>query len=228
MRRFLVIGGRSGIGEACVDFIESRLTRRDDVVVPSESELDVTSFAMVNGYLKELQPTHILYSAGVNYLEWIGKLDYAEIAHLFDVNVQGFIRVIDAMWRHNSEMRGVSTVAITSDAAWRPMRTSIGYCASKAALEMAIRVASRELAPSGWRVNGVAPGKVSNTRMTDYVDARVQEIRGWTAEYAEEYERASSAIGRPVAPIEVAEVVWSVLTGPNAMTGEIVAVNGGR
>lgn len=224
----MVIGGTSGIGEACAEEMMERLHRRDEIRIPTEGELDVTSRLAVDKYFKEYQPTHLLYSAGVNYLEWIGKLDLDEVRHLFDVNVEGFISCIDAMKSYHEGLTGPSVVAITSDAAWRPMRTSIAYCASKAALEMAVKVASRELAPDGWRVNGVAPGKVAGTDMTDYVDKRVLELRGWTPDYAYDYERKSSAIGRPVTKVEVAEVVWSVLNGPSAMTGEIVAVNGGR
>jgi NAD(P)-dependent dehydrogenase (short-subunit alcohol dehydrogenase family) len=108
------------------------------------------------------------------------------------------------------------------------MRTSAIYCASKAALEMAVRVASRELAPLGWRVNAVAPGKVADTPMTSYVDQRVMEIRGWTEEQASEYERQSSPLGRMVTKEEVADVILNVLNGPQAQTGEIIAVNGGR
>jgi NAD(P)-dependent dehydrogenase (short-subunit alcohol dehydrogenase family) len=93
---------------------------------------------------------------------------------------------------------------------------------------MTVKVFARELAGSGWRVNAVAPGKVSGTKMTEYVDARVQEIRGWTPEYADAYERASSALGRPATPDEVAQVICDVLFGSMALNGSIVEVNGGR
>jgi NAD(P)-dependent dehydrogenase (short-subunit alcohol dehydrogenase family) len=108
------------------------------------------------------------------------------------------------------------------------MRTSAVYCASKAALEMAVRVASREYAPKGWRINAVAPGKVADTPMTGYVDDRVLTLRGWSAEFAEKYELASTPLGRKITKAEVAGVIEQVLFGPAAQTGEIVAVNGGR
>jgi len=225
-KTFLVIGGNSGIGEACAEYIEDRITRRDNMIVADINYMDVREWGDVGREIADLQPTHIVYSAGLNYLEWIGKLDENEVRGVFDVNVLGFLAVVDACRQVDSY--APSIVAITSDAAVRPMRTSIAYCASKAALDMAIRCASRELAPHGWRINGVAPGKVADTPMTEYVDARVLELRGWTAEFAEEYERKSSAIGRPVDKEEVAAVVWALLTGPAALTGEIVAVNGGR
>ena len=93
---------------------------------------------------------------------------------------------------------------------------------------MVVKVLARERAGQGWRINAVAPGKVSNTKMTEYVDLRVQEIRGWTKDYADAYERASSALGRPATPEEVAQVVCDVLFGPLALNGSIVEINGGR
>jgi NAD(P)-dependent dehydrogenase (short-subunit alcohol dehydrogenase family) len=226
-KRFLVIGGNSGIGAACVSYIEERIRRKDEIFYPGVPDLDVRSFNSVDDYFKRVAPTHLVYCAGINYLEWIGQLDEASVEEVLNVNLTGFIRCIDAMKSHQGS-DNPSVVAITSDAAWRPMRTSIAYCSSKAGLEMAVRVASRELAPQGWRVNAVAPGKVGETAMTDYVDGRVLELRGWTKERGEEYERNSSALGRNVTKEEVAQTVWQVLVGPLALTGETVAVNGGR
>jgi NAD(P)-dependent dehydrogenase (short-subunit alcohol dehydrogenase family) len=227
MKRYLVIGGNSGIGAECVSYIEDRITRKDEIFHPGVADLDVRSFKSVDDFFTRVQPTHLIYSAGINYLEWIGQLDEGSVLDVIDVNLIGFIRCIDAMKEHQGS-DNPSVVAITSDAAWRPMRTSIAYCASKAGLEMAVRVASRELAPHGWRVNAVAPGKVGETAMTDYVDGRVLDLRGWTKERAEEYERNSSSLGRSVTKEEVAQTVWQVLVGPLALTGETVAVNGGR
>jgi len=64
--------------------------------------------------------------------------------------------------------------------------------------------------------------------MTEYVDRRVLQLRGWTVEAAEAYEVASTPLGRKVTKEEVAQVIEQVLFGPAAQTGEIIAVNGGR
>jgi sorbitol-6-phosphate 2-dehydrogenase len=172
-------------------------------------------------------PTDVVYSAGINRLDWIRKVKMDDFMEVYKTNVWGLLNVIRVL-DGTAEAGPINLVGITSDAAWRPMRTSAVYCGSKAAMEMTLRVASREYAPKGWRINGVAPGKVDDTEMTRYVDRRVQFLRGWTPEYAEAYENASSALGRRVTLLEVAEVVDAVLMGPAAQTGEIIAVNGGR
>jgi NAD(P)-dependent dehydrogenase (short-subunit alcohol dehydrogenase family) len=177
--------------------------------------------------IADANPRYVVYSAGVTALDWIGDASYMDFKRLMDINVYGFINVLQGLIDLGTGYQR-SIVAITSDAAWRPMRASLNYCASKAALEMAVKVAARELAPHGWKVNAVAPGKVSDTQMTEYVDKRVMELRGWTAEEAEHRELSSNTLGRMVHPVEVAEVVVSTLLGPQAQTGAVIPVNGGR
>lgn len=222
-RSVLVLGGTSGIGLATNLYLRSMgLT----VWAHGEDSFDIRDRGALREAIVEAQPTHVVYSVGINRLDWIHQVDSGTFMKLMEVNAWGFVQLIQEL-----ELTGRthSVVAISSDAARRPMRTSVAYCASKAALDMAIRVASRELAGEGWRINGVAPGKVSQTDMTEYVDARVLELRGWTQEKADAYERSSSAIGRPLYPIEVAVVVADVLLSESAgWTGDIVSVNGGR
>jgi NAD(P)-dependent dehydrogenase (short-subunit alcohol dehydrogenase family) len=228
-RRLLVLGGTSGIGKAVADMAEEREFRQfkeQNINAVGREDFDIRDEPQLAQYIRVLQPTDVVYSVGVNELDWSRELHLQTFRQLMEVNVWGFLSVIQLL--QTVPIRPVNVVAVTSDAAWRPMRTSSIYCASKAALEMAVRVASREMAPLGWRVNAVAPGKVADTPMTKYVDARVMEIRGWTEEQASEYERQSSPIGRMVTTEEVAEVILNVLNGPKAQTGEIVAVNGGR
>lgn len=224
-RRLLVLGGTSGIGKA----VFTRLALRESVwsycFAPSPDEVDVVDGTAMLPWFERNRPTDVVYSVGINKLDWTRDIRFGDFADVMNANVWGFINTIKALDRSGVK---ANVVAVTSDAAWRPMRTSAVYCASKAALEMAVRVAAREYAPAGWRVNAVAPGKVDDTPMTEYVDQRVLELRGWTVEAAEEYELRSTPLGRKVTKDEVAEVIRQVLFGPQAQTGEIIAVNGGR
>lgn len=227
-RSVLVIGGASNdsIGAAiCV--------RLQDLghfaFAPSQDEIDVLrdeDASVLLEMINECKPDSIVYAAGINELEWSAWLVRESFEHIIGVNVWGFINVLKTL---QATGRAYSVLALTSDAAYRPMRTSIAYCASKAALDMAIRVASRELAAEGWRINGLAPGKVDGTAMTRYVDERVPPLRGWTREEAERYELSSSPIKRKVTREEIAAVACDILLSPvMAWTGDIVTVNGGR
>jgi NAD(P)-dependent dehydrogenase (short-subunit alcohol dehydrogenase family) len=228
-RKFMVIGAgeeRRGIAWHMIEEIREKMGQLDSIITARKDQLDVTRERDMREWIFEERPTHVVYCAGINVLDWIGAVKHHDFERIMEVNVWGFVSLMKYMAQ--AGIINASLVAISSDAASRPMRTSIAYCASKAALDMAVRVGARERAAEGWRVNAVSPGKVQDTAMTDYVDQRVQDLRGWTKEQAEQIEQASSPLGRSVYGVEVSEVVWSVLNGPVSMTGQIVQVNGGR
>jgi NAD(P)-dependent dehydrogenase (short-subunit alcohol dehydrogenase family) len=105
-------------------------------------------------------------------------------------------------------------INVISDAAWRPMRHSLAYNCSKAALDMATKQMARELTkPRDLSIIGVRPGKMTNTAMSAYIDQRVQEVRGWTAEEAMTYFRNNSVSGLEQEPTAVAAFILSIATG---------------
>jgi NAD(P)-dependent dehydrogenase (short-subunit alcohol dehydrogenase family) len=226
-RNLLVLGASDGnIGEAVARRLADPPSVFDYIVPLGAEDLDVTREEDMQRIVHETGATDVVFSVGINKLDWIHGIDQADFMEVMETNVWGFANLIKALDLQGGKPCNV--VAVTSDAAWRPMRTSLAYCASKAALEMAVRVASREYAPIGWRINGVAPGKVEDTPMTRYVDDAVLRLRGWTVEASEQYELGSTPLGRKVTKEEVAQVIEQVLLGPAAQTGEIIAVNGGR
>jgi 3-oxoacyl-[acyl-carrier protein] reductase len=231
MSKGLIIGGNSGIGAGTYQHLKKL---RPDVewLRPEHHLLDVRYVAQIKGYVRHEGPfQYIVYSAGVNKLMWARDIDTLDMDDIFDINVRGFIQVIHACLQFHpriiSEDTRVSVVAVSSDAAHIPMRGSVAYCASKAALEQAVRCLARELAPV-YRVNAVAPGMVAGTAMTEYIDRTLPSFRGWTEEFAREYEHMGTPTGKRATIEEVAEAIAWVLLGPEQMTGAIVPINGGR
>lgn len=222
-----IIGGTSGIGQA----VSMECAGKGHDVSSSGIKYDVKDPGKLGSFWEQFGPFDaVVYSAGVNQLGWIEELDDKTVLDIYDTNVVGFMRLLQLIKKKNAGAvigHCQSIVAISSDAAERPMRTSIAYCASKAALNMAVRVAAREMAPL-VRVNAIAPGVTENTIMTAYVDAVVPAIRGWRGESAAEYERSQIPMGRRAEPAEVARVTYDVLTGPEYLTGSVITVNGGR
>jgi NAD(P)-dependent dehydrogenase (short-subunit alcohol dehydrogenase family) len=228
VNRVLVIGGTSGIGAAIFEEVWGReeVEFRLGACPDSEPTVDVRKAWTMERSIIDNHITHVVYSAGVNELRWLRDTYREGVEDLFNVNTFGFIMLMGIIARRTTPVRSV--LAVSSDAAVRPMRTSIAYCSSKAALNMAVRCAARELAPD-VRVNAIAPGKVADTPMTDYVDSTVPALRGWTREYADRYEAASSPLGRPLTKSEVARTAVDILLNPSpGYTGEIVTINGGR
>jgi NAD(P)-dependent dehydrogenase (short-subunit alcohol dehydrogenase family) len=218
----LVIGGGSGIGAAVVKALPEACL----YVAPSKQTFDVRDRELTfltNKACEEV--TELVYCAGTNRLQNLDAIHNLDFLDILAVNVVGFTNVLSWLLRYNAPLKSV--VAVSSDAAVRPMRGSTMYCASKAALDMAVRTAARELAPK-VRVNAVAPGMTSGTKMTEYIDAYVPAFRGWTPEQAREYEQSGIPMGRRADPEEVADLIISVLFGPEYLTGAIIPINGGR
>lgn len=212
-----VVGGTSGIGRAVAEM----LVEQGRLVYSTGREVDVTSEVAISSFCRKRERIEqVVYSAGVNYLEWSHAVDCNDVKHLYDVNVLGLIRVL----QHCTPQR---VVVVGSDAAWRPMRTSVAYCASKAALHQAVKVIAREWAGTSRRINVVAPGKVSGTDMTRYVDKRSAKLRPDMDHDA--YQRSQIPAGDFATVNEVAEVITKVLSiDTDYLNGEIIAVNGGR
>lgn len=224
----LVIGGHSGIGKGIAELLRNMGVT---TFVPSSMDLDVVDDQNeIETAIDDEKITHLVYSAGINELCWIKDVEnphegnHANFLSLLDVNVVGFARVLSVLTRQHP-LR--SAVAISSDAASRPMRGSLMYCASKAALDMAVRCAARELAPT-VRVNAISPGMTDGTLMQEYIDKTVPEFRGWTSVKARMYENSQNPMGRRATVEEIAHVTVDVLFGPEYLTGSIVTVNGGR
>jgi pteridine reductase len=108
---------------------------------------------------------------------------------------------------------GGAIVNVTDISARRPWRGYAHYCASKAALESLTHSLALEWAPD-IRVNAVAPGAVL---LPD-------------ASTPEEAARLQSTIpaGRLGTPEDVAETVVFLAGGPKYVTGQVIAVDGGR
>lgn len=233
MYSVLVIGGTGGIGSAIVNELLNGSDMPNGsgstVTYPPKDALDVT---WGPDEIREAIThwgvfTHLVYCAGINELAMIPQIDYkhrGNFSEILDVNVVGFARVLAAMVGTDPLE---SVVAISSDAAVRPMRGSLMYCASKAALDMAVRCAARELAPK-IRVNAISPGMTEPTEMQAYIDRTIPAFRGWTKEQAMKYELSQNPMGRRATTEEVAKITASVLFGPGYLTGAIIPINGGR
>ena len=219
-----VVGGTSGIGKACANL--ARELKHN--VIDTGREVDVRDQSSMLAFLGRKREfkgpvSHLIYSAGINRLEWSMEVSSEEMLNLYHVNVVGLINVLQFL---PSVQR---VVVIGSDAAWREMRTSVAYCASKAALHQAVRVIARERASEDFAINVVAPGITEPTGMQRYIDDTVPKIRKWSKVSARQYEESQIPMKRRAGVREVAEVVMSTLLMPTPyLNGAIIPVNGGR
>lgn len=176
-QRVLVVGARANslgdmVGAAAMAYgyevVTAGVSGEEDVALDVVNAEDRRLEEVLHG----LQPQHVVCTVGVNapqtdvhasLTEWYG-------VHLW-ANVLGPMRLLRA-WQHvmapadGEPLRHY--VAISSNSARIPRGGSAAYCASKAALSMALSVEARNASGGdlGYLVYGYEPGLLAGTPMT--------------------------------------------------------------
>jgi NAD(P)-dependent dehydrogenase (short-subunit alcohol dehydrogenase family) len=217
----VVVGGGSGIGAAVADAHRAAGTEVVvwDVGGARDVDCDVTDpVAVEEAATTTIErvgvPTMVTVTAGVGHHGWLAEVSPGDWDRVVGVNAKGVWLVMRALARPMAETGG-SIVAISSVSGRIADRSMGIYCASKAALDMVVKVAAMEWAPS-VRVNAVAPG-VTDTPMLD----PAPRDRGWLAAVVER-----TALGRLGRPSDIADAVLAIHALP-WVTGQILEVDGG-
>lgn len=141
-------------------------------ITDEEIRLDLLRSPRISEVLMQCRPDIIVCTVGINQpVDIVDAFLPAKMHNSFQTNVTGPMDLL----RHFVASpvrpeRGDAVkkfVAISSNSARIARRNSVAYCASKAALSMALRVAARELAPAAQvAVWGYEPGLLDGTPMT--------------------------------------------------------------
>lgn len=167
---------------------------------------------------------YVVNNFGINHLSWIGTTG-EEDEMIYRCNVMGPYWVIN--WLVFNENPPARVVNIASATHRVPQRTTSLYCASKAALVQMTKVMARELAPKGWVINALAPGKIEDTEMSALTDQQVCELRGWSKEQADSYALSNVPMERFTNRVEVTNAVFKLLEMPDYVNGVCLDVMGG-
>ncbi len=236
----LVTGASRGIGRAvaaalaregwpvCVNYLERRdaaeaLVRdlraqgRAAMALQADVADRAAVEAMVRAASEELGPVELLVNnAGISRQGLFQDLDDETWERLLAVNLTGPRNAVRAVLPHMlGEKRGC-IVSISSIWGLRGGSCETAYAVTKAGVIGLTRSLALELAPSGIRVNCVAPGCVE----TDMVRALGEETRTMLAE--------ETPLGRLGKPEEIAEAVAFLASEKAAfITGQVLTADGG-
>lgn len=233
MRRALVTGGASGIGEA----VARRLAGEGVAVTVGDLEaqreagervaqelggafapVDVVGEASVAAAMEAAGPVDVLVNcAGVTIAGHpVDEITLADWRLQLDVNLTGTFLCIRAVVPGMRERGWGRVVNLASALSTRGLAGSAGYAAAKAGVLGLTRAAAADLAPHGVTVNAVAPGYV-DTPMTQGFPPGLREQR-----------LAEIGMGRFADPDEIASVVGFLASdGASYVTGALVEAGGG-
>ncbi|WP_344988496.1 SDR family oxidoreductase [Nonomuraea helvata] len=159
----------------------------------------------------------LVNNAGVVPFSATADQDLAGYDAAFAVNVRASFVLVARLAPKMAAGGGGSIVNVSSTAAALGMPTMAVYGATKAALESLTRTWAAEFAASNVRVNAVAPGPMTTSKV---VAAMGPDLGGMGL---------TTALKRAADPAEVAQVI-AFLAGDQAgyVTGAVVAADGGR
>lgn len=211
MSVILVTGAGAGLGLALSQHLERdghtviRYDRKngDDVRRPHESP------TLTDGTRPMIDV--LVNCAGVNITGWLFDFMESDWHEVMDVNAMGIFKMSQWLLPELITKKG-TIVNIVSNASHMPMTTSIAYNASKGAAHIMTLQMARELSKRhGITVFGISPNKLSGTEMSADIEAQVVRHRGWTPEFAREYQLNALLASEETPPEAVAEFLAFLL-----------------
>lgn len=231
MRTVVITGGSRGIGAATVrrfaaggDRVYFLYEKEDELARAVAQETgatpircDVADEKQVEQAFSQIPQVDVLINnAGIVEYNPINWTEPERFRRVMDVNVTGSFLCARAVLPKMLEKQ--AGVILNLSSMWGLVGASceVAYSASKAAVIGLTKALAKELAPSGIRVNAVAPGVIVTDMVKNVSQETMEELR---------QETPLEKLGRPE---DVAEALWFLASDrAEFITGEVLNVSGG-
>lgn len=156
----------------------------------------------------------LVVTSGLAWIEPFDEVDEMMLRELITANLALPLvtahRYVQARGR-----KGGTVVLVGSYAHDHVLSNSVGYCAAKAGLDMAVRSMAWDLRATTFSIKVVHPYHIADTPMARYVEQRVTETKGLGEREAKLYATKDLGVEDPLHVEEVAELITEMTSDIN-------------
>lgn len=157
----------------------------------------------------------LVNNAGIMKDNVIGMIGQQLVQQVFDINVFAVINMIQLANKLMSRQKSGSIVNISSIVGLEGATGQLVYSASKGAVAAMTKAAAKELAPSGIRVNAVAPGLINTGLLSALSEEKIEE------------NLQNIKLGRLGEPMDVANGILFLASDMSSyITGQVLGIDG--
>ncbi len=159
----------------------------------------------------------LINNAGISHFSLIQDIDFDTWKNVINTNLNSVF--LNSKRAIPSMIRNEYGVIINMSSIWGDFGASMEalYSTSKGGINTFTKAMAKELAPSGIRVNAIAPGMVDTDLMrNDFTDSELEDLKN------------EVSTGRFAKPEEIAGLVRYLISDEASyITGDIIHINGG-
>lgn len=194
-KRILVTGASSGIGKAVAIKLSELgaeviiIARSEDKLKQTISELSGDNHSFYSFDLKNVNEIEhlvkkivsdtgkldgLVHCAGIATMCPLKMTTYDFLHDMMLINFYAFVELV-RVYSHKKHCNGGSIVVMSSVASKSGDKSKTAYCASKAAVDGAIRTMAKELAVKKIRINSIVAGFIKTDMYEQYLDCTSEE-----------------------------------------------------
>lgn len=189
----IVLAGAGGIGAATAELLASLGARMILLDVVEEKLKEVLASLSGDGHayyvcdfsaVESIEPllTQMIqaqgpvdgyvHTTGIGAVRPLKMSKYDFMLRVMNINFFSFVEVVRCLTKKGAYNPGMNIVGISAVGAFIGNSTKTAYCASKSAMNSAVRCLAKELAPKGIRLNTIAPGATDTPMAKEAADYR--------------------------------------------------------
>lgn len=190
-KKIVVAGASSGIGRETARLLNQLgasiilIARREENLKAALSEMsgdgnayyvsDLSDLHSIEPLFKSIVDEHgkldgMVYSAGISMSLPLQMFKPQKLNSIFTINFFAFIECVRQICKKGRFNSGMNIVGVSSVASLKGDKAHLGYSASKAAMDAAVRCIAKEVSDKGIRINTVAPAMTKTEMYTKFLN----------------------------------------------------------